>query len=80
MPNTLRQAAIDALQVNCGADETIFGLDQHVSTFFPNAKECGHMLSFFESLYIIHMQIAIAIALFTYMESKKRNNDDDKKK
>jgi len=38
------------------------------------------MLSFFEILYIIHMQIAIAVAMLTYWENKRRNNDDDKKK
>jgi len=38
------------------------------------------LLSFFEILYIMHMQIAIAIALLTYWDKKKGNNDDDKKK
>jgi hypothetical protein len=38
------------------------------------------MLSYFELLYIIHVQIAIVIAFLTYWERKKKNDNDDKKK
>ena len=32
------------------------------------------MLSFFELMYIIHMQVIITIVLFTYMEAKSLFN------